>query len=216
MHGPVNEYELQQRLTEILEKAIGDILQESVKFKKKSAISLAGSVAIRIREIVEDLEKGSIENNLFPEPVAPKIEASPPERFAGDRGEKVRDRGNRNLKSKEFPKFDVRSGTLVKTGWSKKSKSTYEHKIPHQIYSMIVALIAQRVAKDNSPFMAEEIIQASLSLDAPPPAYQIYLTLGFLVDRKILLKDGRRGYSELQDVEAAGENAWMSGGDNGR
>src|SRR5438105_955733 len=76
--------------------------------------------------------------------------ADPGKRVAGRRAAKISTaRGGRRRKRRkqlasrpaEYPKFLRDGDSLVKIGWSKSEKSTYEHKAPRRVIELLVAAL---------------------------------------------------------------------------
>lgn len=100
-----------------------------------------------------------------------------------------------------YPKFEVRNGTLVRTGWSKKQSHEYAHKVPKAIFDRTVKAMAALAKSGTGPFMAEQIIEQvdHLGLESIP-SYQVYVVLGFLRHGNVIKQIGREGYRLPEDL----------------
>lgn len=97
-------------------------------------------------------------------------------------------------KKKEYPRFVREGDRLVKIGWSKKNKSTYEHKAPYESVTAVVRQLASRVTP-RQVFTIEDIVPVpDISNDGEVPVYQLYLTLAWLRDLGLLSRQGRDRY----------------------
>lgn len=102
-------------------------------------------------------------------------------------------------KKKEYPKFVREGDRLVKIGWSKKNKSTYEHKAPYEAVTAVVRQLAARVAPGQL-FTIENVLPVpDISTGGEVPAYQVYLTLGWLRALGFLDRRARDGYKVTAD-----------------
>ena len=112
-----------------------------------------------------------------------------------------------------YPRFEIRRGTLVRIGWSKKNKAPYEHKIAESAFSQAVQVMAS-VAEDNDgPLTADQFIDAAASLNDPIASYQVYVVLGFLTAASILTKEGREGYYVPDDLPQRARTHWLAAAD---
>lgn len=100
----------------------------------------------------------------------------------------------KNEKSK-YPYF-VRDGDrLVKVGWSKKNKKSYEHRVPLEAVIAFVRHLTSSV-EDGKVFAIEDLLPVSdPANDGEIPAYQIYVSLAWLRDVGAIQKRGRDGYT---------------------
>ena len=116
----------------------------------------------------------------------------------------------RRKKKDEYPKFRRDGETLVKIGWSKSDRSTYEHRAPRRVIKVLVAAL-NRVGDKGTRFTMDSV----LPLRDPDektdiPDYQVYLALAWLRATKLLTQHGRQGYSLLpeQDLVQESERLW--------
>ena len=114
-------------------------------------------------------------------------------------------RGTTTTKSGNYPRFRSQDYKLIKTGWSKKNKTEYEHRAPRDAVEKIFGVISQ-VSKYGS-FDVEAISPPATEGDELIPSYQIYLAIGWLRDSGYLEKCGRNEYAV---ADAAGEVDFQS------
>lgn len=109
-----------------------------------------------------------------------------------------------------FPRFVVAEDKLVKIGWSKKEKSTYEHKAAKQDVELICDSLSNRAGK--SPFRMEEMLPIVMTDGSTVPSYQAYLTLAWLRDLGLVEKAGNNGYRWSKDPTDVNpfEMAWQA------
>jgi len=91
-----------------------------------------------------------------------------------------------------YPRFERDGDKLVKVGWSKKHKDEYEHRASREAVITIARHIASRV-KPGQVFEVEGLLPVPDSAGGEIPAYQVYLTLGWLRDVGAVEKKGRDG-----------------------
>jgi hypothetical protein len=92
-----------------------------------------------------------------------------------------------------FPRFLRDDDKLIKIGWSKKSKSEYEHRAPYRVVETLVSAIQKKV-RDGELFAATDVIPLVTSGE-PIPDYQAYLALKWLHSQGTVSKHGRDRYS---------------------
>lgn len=93
----------------------------------------------------------------------------------------------------QYPQFLRDGDRLVKIGWSKKTRTTYEHKAPRAVVEALVAAV-QRRKGENAVFQASDVMPLKDSLREEYPSYQSYLALNWLRDVGAIRKRGREGY----------------------
>lgn len=108
-----------------------------------------------------------------------------------------------------YPRFARESDFLVKTGFSKKNQSEYQHKVP----ATAVFSIAKELAGWR-PTMAlvsvERITKDYSERHGQPIPYQVYAALGWLSSEQLVRRHGRSGYSvpSPQTLEQDARQAW--------
>lgn len=93
-----------------------------------------------------------------------------------------------------YPKFERDGDRLVKIGWSKKNKSSYEHRATKDgVYALVRHLVGSVTAGEL--FLVEDLLPIPDGGDGGElPAYQVYLILAWLRLSGAVEKKGRDGY----------------------
>jgi hypothetical protein len=93
-----------------------------------------------------------------------------------------------------FPHFFRDSEQLIKIGYSKSEKRTYEHRSPNDVLHRLADLIVKSYPSGQL-FTTYDVLK-QFELETPTlPTYQLYLCLGFLVRSGLVRKNGRSGYT---------------------
>lgn len=90
-----------------------------------------------------------------------------------------------------FPRFEREGNRLVKIGWSKKDKATYEHKTP---VSAVMA-VGDAIAAKNGKFEMDKVLPVKDAEGGDVPSYQAYIVLAWLRHEGIVERNGNDGYS---------------------
>ena len=171
------------------EKQCTELILDAVRAKDQVGIQVAGAATVRIREIIDELRHPVLDTSS--QRPAPAKRSTEPKR-------------------KAYPRFHVEMEHLVKTGWSKKARKEYVHKVPRETFECLLDVIAEHARKTDQPFPADGIVMDAAELPESIPGYQVYLVLGFLRDRRVLQKNGRRGFQVLREIHEAGVAAWRN------
>jgi len=108
-----------------------------------------------------------------------------------------------------YPKFEVRNGTLIRVGWSKKNRREYTHKAPKTVFEQTIKAMASIGQTRNGAVMAEQIIEQLESTSSEHiPSYQVYTVLGLLRDRDCIQKIGNEGYRWSEGLEDSARKIW--------
>jgi hypothetical protein len=94
-----------------------------------------------------------------------------------------------------YPTFFRAGDTLVKVGWSKKTKSEYEHKAPKAALDALVKALTDAGRRGRLFTMDSLIPLIDPSTGASIPDYQAYLGLGWLKNESLVVQHGRQGYT---------------------
>ncbi len=105
----------------------------------------------------------------------------------------------------KYPIFSRRGDNLVKTGWSKKENSTYDHKANKSVLTLLANQILAAV--DETGAFTTENLFPLVDAGEEIPAYQGYLCLAWFKDIGIVAADGRSGYRLGQHFHAP-EQIW--------
>jgi len=98
---------------------------------------------------------------------------------------------------------------LIKTSWSKKNRSEYEHKAHREALTAVVDALRQAGAEQH-PVQMDQILPIPSGEGDEMPTYQAYLTLSFLGKVGIVSKVGRSGYQLAEPAHKASEAAQRS------
>jgi hypothetical protein len=94
----------------------------------------------------------------------------------------------------QYPRFERDDDKLVKIGWSKKNKATYEHRSPHEAVIAFARHLSGTVT-EGKVFAVEDLLPVpDVANGGEIPAYQVYLTLAWLQHVGAVAKKGRDGY----------------------
>jgi hypothetical protein len=121
-------------------------------------------------------------------------------------------RKNRCTAPSDYPKFLRRGEEIIKVGWSKRSRSEYQHKAPYKVVSLLAAAIAARVA-NGSLLVAHELMPLADPSDGTEvPDYQVYVCLAWLRQEGLVEQEGRQGYlvSNPASLEKRADDKWKS------
>ena len=168
------------------EAAALNVLAEAAALGNYAAIDRARAIAEKLRAIREGVDrKSGVEES-----------SASPSRRANTKQKK---RATTRKKS-NYPKYEFKSGSLFKLGWSKKKNHEYVHRVPIAVVNL-VSHVLQGFAGTTDPVSSEQII-ASNVLNGSVPSYQIYVVLAFLKDRGIINAVGREGFQLPFNVES--------------
>lgn len=94
-----------------------------------------------------------------------------------------------------YPRFEREADNLIKVGWSKTSRTEYEHRAPRRIVDALLKAILVR-GENGAVFTVENILPVPDPIDGTGiPGYQVYLALAWLRTEGLLQQHGREGYS---------------------
>jgi len=115
------------------------------------------------------------------------------------------------VKPSDYPRFEVISNELIRTGWSKKQQVEYAHKIKKSSFDKIVKVMAELAQSATGPISAETIINRIEDMESGNiPSYQIYVVMGLLKNKNCIKQKGRKGYEILPDIEIKAEKQWRN------
>jgi hypothetical protein len=186
----------ESRVQEILARAIGELAKASSEAAANQDFfgsNHANSVAVQLAELAGAQGDRGAANTAS----------------AKQRPERPTARLNRTKPVRgDYPKFYLRNGTLCRIGWSRKGKSEYAHKVPKAAFDKVVRTMAVLARKNSGPHTGEEVMDELRRCHADVPAYQMYVTLGLLNERRCLQKNGREGYIVPTALEQMASEAW--------
>jgi len=98
------------------------------------------------------------------------------------------DRGSRKKSKKDYPKYAVRSDSLIKVGLSRDRRTEYEHTVPRGEFDAVMQRLGELAGRKH--FNAEDVIEK-----VPCPSYQAYIVISLLKDRGLLTVPRRGTYA---------------------
>ncbi|QOV90200.1 hypothetical protein [Humisphaera borealis] len=115
-----------------------------------------------------------------------------------------------------YPRFKRSGDTLVKVGWSKSDRATYEHRCPKDALELLVRRIESLATSpefaETGRFTTDQLLPL---IDAATgdevPTYRHYMCLAWLSQVGVFEKHGRQGYTLAQSsgsLDAIVANAW--------
>lgn len=198
------------------EARIQDLMAAAVRNRQYEHLPELAGLAERLAAILpvaDDSMDGVVKDTAtverisreFPSSVAPKTSANKPRQKTSP------SRRNPKAIKGRYPMFSRDDESLVKTGLSQKSGTTYEHRAAKSAIEIIISRIRGVASEEGRPFSAESLSDiGSHSDDSEIPGYQLYLTLAWLKSLGLLKQHGRKGYSIAtpESFEADVEKAW--------
>lgn len=117
----------------------------------------------------------------------------------------------RPTKLSPYPRFKREHDILVKIGYSKTDRSTYEHRSPRTVIQQLVSRV-QQIGTSGHRFTTEELLPLKDQSDQDWPSYQVYLCLAWLVTEGLIERHGRQGYTvaDVATLPAAADRAWLA------
>lgn len=107
----------------------------------------------------------------------------------------ARKRKNRASTPKGYPRFIRRADSLIKIGWSKRSKEEYQHKAPQKVVFMLADNIAGAGTNGRLVTVQDLVPMCDPADKSTVPDYQTYLCLAWLRENRLLNQHGRQGYT---------------------
>ena len=108
---------------------------------------------------------------------------------------KQRAKIGKKRKTSPYPKFFREGDSLLKLGWSRKSKAEYEHRAPRKAVLAVAERIAE-VASTKGRFTVEDIGDVRIDQrEEPISGCQVYLCVAWFRRAGLVVQHGRRGYS---------------------
>ena len=121
-------------------------------------------------------------------------------------------RPRRKKATGKYPHFAREGEVLVKTGWSKKKKTEYEHRAPRSVIASLVAAM-KKAGAGRRPVVMERVLPLVDPDKGEIPNYQVYVGLSVLKHIGTVEPHGRQGYTLVLDgrtPEAAANELWDS------
>lgn len=152
-------------------------------------------IEVRDRNAGDDGHSGAVET-LLP------IRSKPALEDAGEQSSHLSSLGE----TSPYPRFSVHGGRLVKTGWSKKNKSEYEHRAPKSAIQTVFDAIGESGSRGT--FDVDTVTPMNTLGLATIPNYQVYMAIGWLRVIGYVEKCGRNQYRISGSSDAAFETLW--------
>jgi len=188
------------KVLEILKKAeeeLRESIADSARAGNYRDVDIGRSVAVNIKELYERISGNGNQSSKLVEERERPLSRREKKRFA------------RRSKPEDLPRIEIRKGSLIRIGWSRKQKEEYEHKVPRKAFDTIVNTMSALAREGSGPFMAETIIEKiCATTDDTMPAYQVYVVLAALRERNLITQVGREGYNIPLDVAEKAQNIW--------
>ena len=108
-----------------------------------------------------------------------------------------------------YPHFCQEGDALVKIGWSKSDRATYEHRSPRDVLINLAGMISD-LGRQGQRFTTDTLLGMGADRLKDVPSYQIYLCLAFILQRGLVERHGRQGYTlpRPETVVADVDGAW--------
>lgn len=121
---------------------------------------------------------------------------------------KVAPKTSRHSKRRAYPKFAKSGDVLFKIGWSKSSKSEYQHKSPRMVAKILADSLVHH-ARSGAIVSMDDVLPLKAHDDSDIPDYQVYVSLAWLRYIGVVKQNGRQGYTVetpdelLQQIDTA-------------
>jgi hypothetical protein len=104
-----------------------------------------------------------------------------------------------------YPLFRRDGDSLVKVGWSKKAKQTYEHRTPKKILLHVASIL-----RGKSAFNMQKLLPCRNYDGTDVPSYQAYMVVAWLSSVGAVKRDRRGDYRTIASAmsESAIDGAW--------
>lgn len=170
------------------EKKLLQILSKYASMGDYEAIDFARNAASRTRQLIESLLSTTREMSAVSTPTRTPVR-SPVEKST----KKKSSRRGKKKKRGMYPRFFIQDESLVKEGWSKKTKRTYTHRAGKDEYHKVVTALDKIAGEVNRP-LSTEMLLAESGLQDTLPTYKFYVVLAFLREFGVIRQVGREGH----------------------
>ena len=104
-------------------------------------------------------------------------------------------KARKKRKASPYPKFFREGNALLKLGWSRKSRSEYEHRASREAVLAVAERVAE-VASTETRFPVEDLSDVRIAHgEEPISGCQIYLCVAWFRKTGLIVQHGRRGYT---------------------
>lgn len=172
----------------IVDQAISALQQLASQSLMDNDFSTVTEIS-RLAEALQSLTNETPPNSSNPRTV---------EMLSKPKTEKQKSRGR--TPTGTYPKFQKDGEKLVKIGWSKKSRTEYEHKAPKSAISTLISTIGALYSVEKY-FKAQDVFPLKSTNGEEIPDYQGYLALKWLHSVGLIKKKGRDQYSLISNKD---------------
>ena len=176
-------------------------LQRAVKDREYADVAELAMASQRVLDLIRSLDEIPVPTETTPHAAEShsKARRAVGERSGNSAGPTI---------SKEYPTFARDGKQLVKTGWSKKTRKEYKHRVTESAVSAVVSALRDFGATE---FSMDELTPVQNEDGTALPSYQVYLVVAWLRACGAVTKAGRGGYSPVPDrLEVAAMNEHWS------
>jgi hypothetical protein len=185
-----------QEAADILARAERDLralIERALAEQRYRDVVAIASIADKQAELLSTVEKGGAGE-------VPTVSSDPLQKAGRFVTRKTRNRAalakeeprEASVRSADYPRFEREGDRLVKVGWSKKDRRTYEHRAARKAILAFVRGVNEKAA-DDKIFTMEELLPLT-SNGEEVPTYQAYLALAWLRDLGVIERKGKSGY----------------------
>jgi len=160
-------------------------LQRAVKNREYADVTELATASQRVHDLIRSLDE-------MPVPTHTAASTSKARKAVGERSSNSAGPTTR----KKYPTFARDGKQLVKTGWSKKTRKEYKHRVTDSAVSAVVSALRDFGAIE---FSMDELNPVQNEDGTVLPSYQVYLVVAWLRACGAITKAGRGGYSPLPD-----------------
>ena len=164
-------------------------LQRAVKNREYADVAELATASQRVHDLIRSLDEIPVPTHTAPHAA---VSTSKARKAVGERS------GNSagSTTRKKYPTFARDGKQLVKTGWSKKTRKEYKHRVTESAVSAVVSALRDFGATE---FSMDELNPVQNEDGTVLPSYQVYLVVAWLRACGAITKTGRGGYSPLPD-----------------
>ena len=163
-------------------------LQRAIKKREYSDVAELASVSQELHELIQSLHGDLGQPEPTKTPRSSGVSHSPVrEQSASHAGRAIK---------KGYPKFGRDGDHLVKTGWSKKDRGEYRHRVPESTVSAVVSALR---GFGSTEFSMGKLTPVHNGKGKAVPSYQVYLVVAWLRACGALQKAGRGGYVAIPE-----------------
>jgi hypothetical protein len=179
------------------EEELREAIAEAARAGEYRDVDIGRSVAVNIKELCERISGNGVKSSKSVE------------EKEGPTSRKEQKKVARRGKPEGLPRIEIRKGSLFRIRWSRKQRSTYEHKVPRASFDTIVNTMSALAREGSGPFMAEAVIdKINATTEDSMPAYQVYVVLAALREWNLISQVGREGYNIPPEISEKAENMW--------